>query len=592
MSSGRTAVETAFLDFVRTAVLVDDEFPTYELLARGASQVDSGEYKESMSSADEAEPTGPAARDASRAASLWKAFRNCGWKCDIDDGTALDSANHRLGEADLVVVDYELRHEDPTPALQLLKELANADHASLAVVYTNNRELRRVRFDVAATLRGHLPIREDADAKAVDDRLDSLDIAVDADVALTYLRGQQVMRTAFGEAVVRGCRGVRMAMPDVVSREVEKFLRDEVGAQQNDIGLPVPFEIDASGNGDEPLWVLCNNLFVAFVQKESISDADEHEGARVISELRRALADWNPDGLTLTLAYARGSIARSGFKAAADALDNRLKNAGFLYFANSGEQDDREERVRQLYRRVLSGYAENLLTRIAEFGASAIRAPSENEIGDPTSLAKWALEEARCNEEVVQLFHELNRFLSTEQPRAFARLGTVFRCTVGDSTEFWMCASPSCDMVPRSPKKDRWEGKLDPIRPVILIKGERVTKLDVCLKEAEQGRAIFVTLNENGRDERRVIRFVPSKSTPILEHFYLQGRGAIDNQKVQAFRSYNKENRLALHEVTLDVVAQVRELYANRFLRSVGEHLSRIGVDFVRYGSEEDDAVE
>ena len=589
-------VEKAFLESVRTAVLVDDQFPTYATLVTICAEASASEAEARKPTEGKEKPTpvpdkpSPARRveklgnpvETSRASSLWTAFRKRGWNCDIDDGTGLATGVHRFGEADLTILDYELKLNDPEPALQLLKSLSVSDHASLAVVYTNQANLQEVRLKVAARLRGHRPYEENDSTKVIDDTLDTIDLQFDADLALQMLRSQTVMTSPFAKEVIKKSKALGKKAVDVVLREGEKFLKAEFGADSNNGILPQPFGIDNSASKEKPFWVLCNNLFVAFVVKQIPGDVgDTAEGERVVAELKKALEDWNPDGLTLTLSYSRGLIARSGFQAAANALDDPLKNACFLFFANSPNSDERIARVKQLYRRLLTEFAEKLLDGVAEFGASAIKQPSEKDRETQEGLAKWALAEARCDKQVLEMVHELNVFLSTKPPENVAQLGTVFRIGDGDGSELWMCASPACDMVPRPPSVDKWEGKLDPIRPVMCIRGERLTQLKAPLEDAEQGKAIFVTLTEDGRSYRGAIRFVPEKGTPVLEQLFFLDRGRVENGKIRALRLTKHADTLAMNEIVLAVVGQVRELYANRFLRSVGEQLSRIGVDFV-----------
>lgn len=603
-------IRKAFLDSVKTAVLIDDRFPTYESLVgriaditkRDTSALEAVAPVEAVAPPEpkaktQAEPEAkvtPTATDhfsatfkeAGRASSLWKAFRERGWNCDIDDGTGIDVEYAKFAEADLIVLDYELKHSDPTPALNFLRKLSFSDHASLAIVYTNNNELKNVRLTVAMNLRGHLPVSEGGALTEIDDALDSLSCKVDADCILSMLRGQSAMSSAFAKAVIKEIPKGPLKPAEIVDRELERFLRDTAQVKETTNGLPRPFAVDKGTSDGDPLWVLCNNLFVAFVAKEDPGTSDPSgEGQRVIKELDRALENWNPDGLTLTLGFSRGLIARGGFRAAANALDYPLRNASFLYFANFADPTERVGNVKQLYRRILGRFAEHLLDEVADFGSQVIDGPTDEQLADQESLAKWSMEQCGCAKyTTVQLLHELNMFLSTEPFTAFTKLGTVFRVGQGSDSQFWMCATPACDMVPRQPSEDRWEGKLDPIRPAIFIRGERITQLQGALEDAELGRAIFVSLVEDkAQDERRVIRFVQEKGTPVLEHFFLDARGRIDGGRVKAYRSVKLDERIVLQEESLEVVAQVREIYANRFLRSVGEHLSRIGVDFVKF---------
>lgn len=582
--------------------MIDDQFPTYDKLVqyhltdtRDSPSTNDISAIGNISNSDEeigdqsATPPATNDLDVKRAASLWRAFRANGWNCDIDDGAGIQVQNHRFGESDLTILDYELSHDDPEPALDLLRSLSRSDHASLAVVYTSNSDLSLVRLMVAARLRGYDESRLNATPVEVSDAVESLDepSKIDSTVVLDALQRKtsDVMGSTFGRAIIalKTQRGFSQSCSELVQMEVERFLRDSLNAPSAEAELPQPFAIDKSANNDGPLWVLCHNLFVAFVAKHDVEGSDgTEEGDRVIGELKRALESWEPDGLTLTLSFSRGLIARSGFKAAADALNDSLRNACFLYLANKGDEDEKTARVKQFYNRLLSSFAEKILDEVSEFGRDAIRSPETGVSSDNRELAKWALQLSGDRTQEQDMFHELNMFLSTESPKEYAKLGTVFSVQNGENCEYWMCATPACDMVPRAPNVKKWEGQLDPIRPVIFIKGEVSTNLTNALDRAEQGKAIFVTFDEESNKKRGVLRFIPDKGTPFLEHFFLSERGKIHNQHVAGHRSKLENDNLTLESVSLRVVAQVRELYANRLLRYVGEHVSRIGVDFVR----------
>ena len=182
-------------------------------------------------------------------------------------------------------------------------------------------------------------------------------------------------------------------------------------------------------------------------------------------------------------------IARGGFRVAADALANRELHAGLLYFANEGDPNERADRVKEFYRRLLSAFAEHILDEVAEFGSKVLSSPPEAAATEGVApLVTWAIQATRVNVAEVDLFHELNKFLATESPRSHACLGTVFMTGEGEQAEYWICTTPACDMVPRQPSLDRWEGKLDPLRPIVCVRGVRLRGIEDSLAQAERGK--------------------------------------------------------------------------------------------------------
>ena len=170
---------------------------------------------------------------------------------------------------------------------------------------------------------------------------------------------------------------------------------------------------------------------------------------------------------------------------------------GLLYFANAGDSNERSDRVKEFYRLLLSGFAEQILEEVAEFGSTALPGPPKG-VSDQGSeaLIAWAIRAARIDVAAVDLFHELNKFLATDSPRSHAGLGTVFMVGEGEQAEYWICVTPACDMVPRQPSTDRWEGKIDPLRAVVCMRGVKLGHIQEPLTQAERGKTVFLTLPE------------------------------------------------------------------------------------------------
>ncbi len=87
----------------------------------------------------------------------------------------------------------------------------------------------------------------------------------------------------------------------------------------------------------------------------------------------------------------------------------------------------------------------------------------------------------------------------------------------------------------------------------------------------------------------RVVELVSSKHpTPKLEMFLLEGMGKLDNGIFKATRlSCADGGTLHSAVVNFRVIGQLRGLYASRLLQQAGNHLSRIGPDFVRMPTQE-----
>lgn len=127
-------------DAIRTAVLIDDQFPTY-LQMRGPALED--KFKE-----------------VGRAVNLYGFFHQRGLICDIENwrnpGEADLELIDKVRKSDLVVLDYQLGNGGPRVALEILRHLAVSVHFNLVVLYTND-PLSKVALSAAAAMRGVAP---------------------------------------------------------------------------------------------------------------------------------------------------------------------------------------------------------------------------------------------------------------------------------------------------------------------------------------------------------------------------------------------------------------------------------------------------
>lgn len=583
------AIREAYLAPIRTVILVDDSFPPYDQIVRRALQPIEEKPLIAVALADDLPVLETAPTDAlrrigdeyERARALWGTCRERGYLCDIDDGSKLEtSIPKHISRSDLVVLDYHLRGDDPTLALKLLRHLASSEHASLVVVYTRDTKLDEVRRAVMVHLRGGRSPESFLGSEELavwQDVLEDWEPSPSKSVVDAYLRGGDSW--ASDRELLKGLEGrpiEEQVHRRMLEAAIESFLLRTYKADP--IVSEPPPQIQMSGAGASKLWIQTGNLFVAFLSK---SDENSLQGEVVFQALGEALEDWNPPYLPMVLSYARCLVARGGLQAEAATLSDPLLQAGWLYHAVSGADDERADRLRALFERLLSRHSEVLLGNIAEFGRSCFPQTTATAPAKKLGWAKSEVPDCGANDE-WHVLHRLNEFLATQPTSSYVDTGTIFVSGIQwpEPKEACICVTPACDMVPRIPHEDTWEHRLHPIRPMLALHGTVIESGPKPLKEAEHFKYIFVTLE--GR--RRAIRLVDSKHpTPKLEMFLLDGMGRIANGLFSATRlSRTEGDRLHTDAVEFRVVGQLRGLYASRLLQQAGNHLSRIGPDFVR----------
>jgi hypothetical protein len=339
-------------------------------------------------------------------------------------------------------------------------------------------------------------------------------------------------------------------------------------------GVAPAIEMNPSSSGR--LWIKHKNLFVTFVHKTS---GVEPAGTEVLQALEDALVDWGPKYLPLVLSYARSAMARGGFMRELEALQEPLLQAGWLYHALSASEEEKRGRIEGLFERFLSSYTNRIVTDVADFGEAAFPPPQERSpdvvvqirelMGLPPTVQPW------------QIIHALNEFLALERtPGKVVSTGTIFRrdATSTDNT-LWICVTAACDLVPREPRRETWEHELHPIRAITALRVRCASSVQKAMKDAEECRHLFFKI-----DSQPVAVEVVDRSNPLpkLEPFLLDNMGEIRDGRFSAQRLLKSpEGVVELSAMTMQVVGQLREIYANRLLQQAGQHLSRIGVDFV-----------
>lgn len=560
-------VQGAYLRPIRSVLVVDDDFHQYD--------------------ADEP------GNDAKRASALWKACRTSGYLCDIDNGNDLINGGDpkHLANSDLIILDYHLQGNDPKWALELLCKLAPAEHASLVVVYTKDPDLMNVRLKIAAHLRGGLPADKICDSTEVRDLWDTVESKITQ-------QPTESLFTDFLSGNIRACKTDRplldelegLGVPPKLKGEVahahyENVLRSLVAGNQAP-RTDGPIEMGGGTNGVPP-WVYTNNLFVACVQK---TDENLNDGAPVFDALKAALCDWKPDFMVSAVAYARAEFARGGFQLEREALSNKMLKSGWLFHAWSGSPDEQTGRLKALFERLIASYASRVLRRMIEFGEKHV--PNCATPGNGPETLNAAIKEFHGEKKDLEngVIHALNEFLVIEELPGFVETGTIFarQSDADNPREVFVCVTPACDLVPRQPRTGTWEHRLHPTRAVMAIRAEVTDASQSNLEKAEENRMVFLQIN----GKQKAITLVGNAPpVPILEWLFLEDMGRIKEGKLYAMEvsrlaseeaAGNNHPSLSFAPSEMRAIGQIRAIYSSRILQYAGQHLARIGVDFVR----------
>lgn len=527
----------AYVEPIRSVLFVDDQFPTYAEPDVGAEQ--------------------------ERARILWSACRDRGWLCDIDNTIewTTEEQQKRLASSDLIVLDYQLSGTDPTPALEMIAQLASVATPNLVVVYTAASDLDNVLLRLATFARGVCQALLDKDLPD----------------EIADLEGQMEWSTEALRAFIGGARGWRTEFAKE-HREVNKKadldnLRSLVERTlNNDFRAPPVDEIrriEAIGLENGNRWFQCGNLFVAVVGKPGPYSVDD-EASTLFNGLEEAVRAWNPSWLACLVATSRHQSNEGAFRDDLVLTNEHLRNGLVQYVASAADDEEKLRRSRYV--------ASDLLRRRFDEATAAMGEQLLKQV--PASVA------LNANAYQSALLH-LNAFLCAQRhDRHHLRVGTVFR--IEGEEHYWVCVTPACDMVPRprSVGVDPWGHSLAETRVMTAIRLDKAGTATKALENAEHGRYIFFQDFSGGaQDPIAAAVFQPTGApNPKIEHMFASDLARVKEGRATVRRVAPSENGIKLaDEQSCIVVCQLRAPYAERLTHIVGGHTSRIGVDFLAY---------
>jgi hypothetical protein len=222
-------------------------------------------------------------------------------------------------------------------------------------------------------------------------------------------------------------------------------------------------------------------------------------------------------------------------------------------------------RANLLSDRDLFSFAEGLLSAIA----------THNSVEDQVNeVVRHCGNTAPSSASPIEILHALNAYQSSERFKGdFITTGTVM--VSHDNSRWWVCVEPACSAVPsQAPQNANF-------MQCQLLELFKASDEKAVIAAASRSNHLFVV--HNGK--RVFLSVINEFDQPILRIAYVPKNDQIrttgeKRESVLSFPSLNAD-RPAWQEVTMQIIAQLHEPYANRLLHLTGHHLSRIGLDFV-----------
>ncbi|MFI7823477.1 response regulator receiver domain, partial [Acinetobacter baumannii] len=337
-------IEEAFIEPIRSVMVIDDEYPTLtnliSILQNGKSQSYSPANLERLQKIIE------------------MCHQEKEWVVDVFDGKNphLEAVNHipeRLRHSDLVILDYHLdgdKSQDGSKARSILKKLDNNKHFNLVIVHTNGLDgdiqnvFNEILYEFMAVpeinvfetsseieekIEQWLDVNNtDGHLRILSNPLDVKDLLKLVDHnnkknVLKYLASEHLFKP-FSADIDEIKDGIQVNVKEIVKWLIkEKILEISKKFHGNHNCRTLKWEWDSKENIN---YICTGSVFITVIKKEDHSPVEE-----IYKKLIDTLVKLDPSPMHLLIAKIRHHMDEIGLEQANLITQNKLAQAGWLY---------------------------------------------------------------------------------------------------------------------------------------------------------------------------------------------------------------------------------------------------------------------
>lgn len=581
-------VKQAFIDPIRSVLIIDDQYPTWEQIFGD----------EGYDASDKARWT-----PKSKILKVVKQFRKMSpaLTVDIHDGQHNEEIGSYLHQSDLLVLDYQLEKNEPhgIRAASIIADLLNNNHFNLVIVHTAVGDLIDPFNTILMSLLKPLGINdgrakqgfeliealEDSGQEQFSNVLEDLRLALNA---TAYVALQGYVRNGSKQADCMKLAPEFAGFRDIADRagwdignrlkvmEWGMSLHDKKVASYNASPRDLRWSVPGSRRKS---WIRTNGGFIAFADKKN---------TELLKILQAAIEDWRPSPSRLMSSRIRAEISKQGAGAEDNALSDQ--HAYWQHYQElRGAPLDASHQARKNRRKVLleshaARYAERLLDLIGdkavEFGMKMLEAdPSEANPKRQGFARHYAIKSSVKAERDKARAH-YNAHISTKQLSGWhLQPGHILKI----DQEMWVCLSPSCDLVPMQKTsaavRDSSAASVKPFVAARLFPKQTYTG-----SEVNSNTLIFIKSD----DAIKTYTVYPRGGefgSPVWRLFMAAdyGKFEIKDDRTAALQiSYlsGKDKQMHIEPVDAQLVGQLRYEYALNLIQKLGVEFTRIGLNF------------
>ncbi|NKX67025.1 hypothetical protein HEP89_23160 [Labrenzia sp. 5N] len=588
-----TFIEAAFIEPIRSVVIVDDDYPTIEEVLNSVSRPEGEGLSQPEGEPVQAERQKDWRKNPQQVMKVVSEFRSKEKKYILDihdaqnltDDDEVEGAAH-LHQTDLLVLDYQLdpeNTEDHTRSLRIARKLFASDHFNLIIVNTN-KDLDEVfeTFLIGLLEKNCLPALPPKAAKNVEEAYENVDIPDSFSDGLEKAVGfrqfssvvqdsKNICRVMSGRSEFANLKklfeDIKLPKKYWLSMAMSAVLayQDKIADQLSDRGCGVSSFRDAG----EVKWIRSDRGFITF--------SDKKANKPLLEALRAALSDWKPRPSRLLLAKMSADLENQGVEMQDRALaDNHSSALWFKELLLSSEVE-RKSTIDRTVRRHIEAMMAEVLPGVRAFAETLVKSQRRENESDNISIVMDHYQVDLNNAEQLQkarLMH--NALVCSEDVGGWhIQTGHIFDA----AGETWICVSPLCDTVPAQISARNIKLHGDRLRfNAIKLHARKPNKLP---DNVQSNQFLFLSSDEGVS----VFSIVSSPDAmPETEVFYADNRGIFnDGFKFTITRSEANElsNEFGMVSHPTEVRYQLRYEYAQNLVQRLGGAVTRIGLNFV-----------
>lgn len=602
-------VREAFIDPIRSALIVDDQYPTWEEIFCNTADKNAPSVEKEWRT-DSSGPCAVINQLRSSKPSLLIDIHDAAKTQNVDEDAASAQASlssdyaASLHQSDLLILDYYLEGSASPlkgkTARGILNNVLSNQHFNLVIIHTSEEIDKVYREIVLSCLAPATDAKNNSTKKKltlIDEQLESCEangsfefsaekfyeyFSWDAYLAIRnpdYSNEELKEQFFLGNGVLGplkqladdiGIEGknkyAQAALIDWAAQYFESSRAEEFASTQ----LPnVSWSFDL-----EKKWLRSDRGFVAFSSKGTND---------LLDVLAKALESWKPTPSRLLSAKFRHEISCNGVSAEDQALSKRHVFANFYdQIVHAKSTEVRTDLISQHVDRHSETLAYQIKQSLSEFGLSIFDADDIPK--DKTKQSTFAMHygvNVRADDERKKSVLSFNRFVSSlplGDDIPHLSCGHIFTIDGG----WWICASPACDLVPDQNSIAFHRGDNPNLRPFKAIKLTEHDATAIDEKKINSNQFCFI---ERPDGEIKVFSPIPldenvATNKVTWRMFFAKNDGKITG-RILSLRTISLcEGDIDTEDKEGCIEAQLRYEYALNYLNKVGVSVTRIGLGY------------